>query len=79
MSGLRLFVAVELPDDVRLAAADAAETALDDAPDWRRTHRDELHVTLAFLGASVDPELLDPIQQRLQAAAARADAVRHRA
>ena len=66
---LRLFVAIELPEDVRQAAADAAEAALQGAPEWRLTHRDELHVTLAFLGAAVDPALLDPIQERLREAA----------
>lgn len=46
---LRLFVALELAGDVRVALADWAEAAAPAA--MRRMPADNLHVTLAFLGA----------------------------
>jgi 2'-5' RNA ligase len=46
---LRLFVALELGEDVRVALADWADAAAPES--MRRVPVDNLHVTLAFLGA----------------------------
>jgi 2'-5' RNA ligase len=61
MGPLRLFVALDLPPDVRdvLAAVGAAA----DAEVWRAVKPETLHVTLAFLGARPpgDVAAIDPI------------------
>lgn len=52
---LRLFVALELPADVRAALAEWADAA---APaGMRRVPADNLHVTLAFLGARPETDV----------------------
>jgi 2'-5' RNA ligase len=58
---LRLFVALDLPDDVREVLAGLGQAA--DADVWRPVARDALHVTLAFLGSRPpsDVELIAPI------------------
>jgi 2'-5' RNA ligase len=58
---LRLFVALDLPDDVRDALA-ALGAAADQAI-WRPVDREALHVTLAFLGSRPpeDVEAIAPI------------------
>jgi RNA 2',3'-cyclic 3'-phosphodiesterase len=69
MSGRwRLFVAVELPDDVRAAITRAVD-AIGVDPGLRWTPPDQLHVTLLFLGA-VEPELVPTIGGRLAEIAA---------
>jgi 2'-5' RNA ligase len=58
---LRLFVALDLPDDVRDLLAALGQAA--DHRVWRPVARDALHVTLAFLGSRPpgDVELIAPI------------------
>jgi 2'-5' RNA ligase len=48
VSGLRLFVALELPAEVRAAVAGLAAAA--DPEIWRPVAPEALHITLAFLG-----------------------------
>jgi RNA 2',3'-cyclic 3'-phosphodiesterase len=62
---IRLFCALQLPDDVRLEIADWAERALRGG---RRVRADDLHVTLAFLGHRPAGEL-PAIAGELRAAA----------
>ncbi|HJT64661.1 MAG TPA: RNA 2',3'-cyclic phosphodiesterase [Candidatus Limnocylindria bacterium] len=63
----RCFVAVPVPDDLRVGLA----TALDrwklerDAPDLRWTDPEGWHVTLAFLGAT-DPATVDDLRRGLE-------------
>ncbi len=51
---MRLFVALELPADVRAALAAWADAAA--PPTLRRTPAENLHVTLAFLGSRSEDE-----------------------
>lgn len=48
---IRLFVALDLPDEPREAIAGWAERVLDDRPGARRMSAGSLHLTLCFLGA----------------------------
>ena len=67
---LRLFCALELPDDVRADLAAWAERHL---PAARLVHPDDLHVTLAFLGwrrAADVPAIVDALRDAASAAAA---------
>lgn len=61
---MRLFTAVELPDEVRAAVAAAAGPLLDPFPDARRVAPENLHVTLRFLG-DVEPGAVDAIRAAL--------------
>jgi 2'-5' RNA ligase len=66
---LRLFCALELPDDVRADLAAWAERHL---PAGRLVHPDDLHVTLAFLGrrrAADVPAIADALRDAASAAA----------
>jgi RNA 2',3'-cyclic 3'-phosphodiesterase len=63
---LRLFVALDLPDEVR--AALAAVGAAADSDVWRALAADGLHVTLAFLGARPRADI-EPIARVLAAEA----------
>jgi 2'-5' RNA ligase len=66
MSGRwRLFVAVELPDDVRAAVIRAADAIRLD-PSLGRTPDGQRHLTLLFLGA-VEPERVPAIEERIDA------------
>jgi 2'-5' RNA ligase len=58
---LRLFVALDLPDPVRDALAALAAAADPDV--WRPLGRDDLHVTLAFLGSRppTDVAAIEPL------------------
>ncbi|MFL5798521.1 MAG: RNA 2',3'-cyclic phosphodiesterase [Actinomycetota bacterium] len=64
---LRLFVAVDMPDDIRNGLAGAVEPLRDDVPGARWTRPDAWHVTMKFLGG-VYPRL----RQRVEGAAAEA-------
>jgi len=68
---LRLFVAVEMPDEVRRALADAAATlrraGVDDGLRWVRP--EGIHVTLKFLGATA-PARVPEISSALAGAVA---------
>jgi 2'-5' RNA ligase len=66
---LRLFCALTLPDDV-LEGLIAWQALLPDG-EYRSVPRDNLHVTLAFLGAR-PPGEVEPIRAELEAAAAAA-------
>lgn len=63
---MRLFVAVDLPDEVKDAAAHVIETLRSSAPDAKWVPRDNLHVTLAFLG---ETPLVDEVSNAVAAAA----------
>jgi len=69
---LRLFLALRLPDDVLGHLADWAEEHAREA--GRLVRREDLHVTLAFLGARPAGEL-DGIVAALRDAAVRADPI----
>ena len=66
---MRLFVAVNLPADVREAVWTAAEPARRGSPPVRWVGPDGIHVTLKFLGEVAD-ERLDELRQALGRAAA---------
>jgi RNA 2',3'-cyclic 3'-phosphodiesterase len=57
VSGVRLFVAVELPADVRRELGRWAQAAVGDDPALRLAREDALHVTLAFLGHRPSEEI----------------------
>lgn len=59
---MRLFLALDLPDDARRAIAATAS----DAPGLRRVPAEQLHVTLAFLG-DVEPARLPAIVAAIEA------------
>jgi RNA 2',3'-cyclic 3'-phosphodiesterase len=57
VSDVRLFVAVELPADVRHELGRWAQAAVGDDPALRLAREDALHVTLAFLGHRPSEEI----------------------
>lgn len=67
---MRLFVAVELPPQVRADLRARAEALRDRLPGWRWTPEEQWHVTLAFLG-EVPDERLSELTRRLAMAAHR--------
>jgi 2'-5' RNA ligase len=75
VSGVRLFVAVELPGDVRAAVADWARDAVGDDPALRLTRDEALHATLAFLGHR-PPEEVDAVADAVREAAGEGVAMR---
>jgi 2'-5' RNA ligase len=64
---MRLFIAINLPDDVRRAIHAAAAPLRGAAFPVKWVEPDGLHLTLKFLGA-VEPERLAPIEEALQRA-----------
>jgi 2'-5' RNA ligase len=75
---MRLFTAVELPDEVRAAVAAAAAPLLAPFPDARRVAPENLHVTVRFLG-DVQPQALPAIRAALAEASSESGAGRARA
>lgn len=67
---LRLFAAVEVPEDVRAQVQRAARPLRERAPDLKWTRPEGWHLTLAFLGW-VDRARVDDVQEALAQAAAR--------
>lgn len=65
---LRLFVAVDVPDDVKGALAGAVAPFRDRIPGGRWTRSDGWHVTLKFLG-STWPRLMEDVQEAVSSAA----------
>ena len=65
----RLFVAVELPEDVRTAIHDATGPWRRSLPAFRWTGPDALHLTIAFIG-NVDADDVRAIESAVEAAAA---------
>ena len=65
----RLFVGVELPEDVRTAIHDATTSWRGSLPAFRWTTRDALHLTIAFIG-NVDADDVRAIESAVGAAAA---------
>ncbi|NWF70108.1 MAG: RNA 2',3'-cyclic phosphodiesterase [Chloroflexi bacterium] len=61
---MRLFVAVELPDDIKDALA---ALRLDSVAGARRTKRDQLHLTLRFIGDGIAPPQFAAIKAALAA------------
>ena len=74
---MRLFTAIELPDDVRVAVHAAAAPLHRGVPGCRPVPAENLHVTVRFLG-EVGPERLDAIATALRSAASTAPAARLR-
>src|SRR5207245_3418045 len=68
---LRLFVAVNVPDDVKAGVAEGIEPFRDRIPGARWTRREGWHVTLKFLGATW-PRMVEPVKEAVGAAAGRA-------
>jgi 2'-5' RNA ligase len=65
----RLFVAVELPEDVRTAIHDATAPWRRSLPAFRWTRPDALHLTIAFIG-NVDADAVGAIESAVEATAA---------
>jgi 2'-5' RNA ligase len=65
---LRLFVAVDVPEDVKTALAGAVAPFRDRIPGGRWTRSDGWHVTLKFLG-STWPRLVEEVRRAVRAAA----------
>ncbi len=65
---LRLFVAVDVPDDVKATLAAALAPFRDRIPGGRWTRSDGWHVTLKFLGATW-PRLMDDVVGAVRSAA----------
>lgn len=65
----RLFVGVELPEDVRTAIRDATMPWRRSLPAFRWTQPDALHLTIAFIG-NVDADDVPAIESAVGAAAA---------
>ena len=63
---MRLFVAVDIPEDVRGALADAAAKLKAVAPDARWVRPESLHLTVKFIGHE-PPEKLEAIKAALTA------------
>ena len=61
----RCFVALELPDELLQAAREVRDALRKQFPDLRYVSRENLHLTLKFLG-EVSPELLVEIEERLR-------------
>lgn len=68
---LRLFVAVDVPGDVKAALAEAVAPHRDRIPPARWTRSDGWHVTLKFLGSTL-PRLLDEVLEAVTTAAGEA-------
>ena len=66
---LRLFVAIEIPDAVKDAVEDAFAPWRETFPQARWVPRENMHVTLKFLGRTW-PRLTDWVPARVEAAAA---------
>src|SRR5262245_3926353 len=67
--GIRAFVAVLLPDDVRARLAATADELRARAPRLSWVRAENLHLTLRFLG-EVDPVTLERVQEAMDVAAA---------
>jgi 2'-5' RNA ligase len=67
---VRLFVAVDVPDDVKAGVAGVIEPFRDRIPGARWTRRDGWHVTLKFLGATW-PRMVEPVKGAVTEAAGR--------
>jgi 2'-5' RNA ligase len=72
---MRLFVAVELPDAIKDELARMSSTLREAAPDAKWVPRDNLHLTLSFLG-EVPDERVTPIGDALDSVAAGAQGLR---
>lgn len=69
---LRLFVAVDVPEDVKAGLAGVIAPYRDRIPPARWTRSDGWHVTLKFLGSTL-PRLLDEVVAAVKAAASEAE------
>lgn len=64
----RLFIALQIPDDV---AGRLAQVMATEADGWRWVRRESLHLTLVFLG-NVDEQTVDTVSNAMHRAAANA-------
>jgi RNA 2',3'-cyclic 3'-phosphodiesterase len=67
---VRLFVAVEIPDEVKDHLDSRIRPLRDSLPGWRWTPAEQWHLTIAFLG-EVDGDLLPELTRRMGLAARR--------
>jgi 2'-5' RNA ligase len=65
---LRLFIAVDVPDDVQAGLEESLKPYRDRIPGARWTQRSGWHVTLKFLGTTW-PRLLEPVKEAVAEAA----------
>lgn len=75
MARVRLFLAVNLPAEVRRHVYEAAAPLRDAAPSLSWVSESHLHLTLKFLGEQ-PPELVPPLTRVMEAVAVRAHAIR---
>ena len=61
----RCFVALELPDELLQAAREVRDALRKQFPDLHYVSRENLHLTLKFLG-EVSPELLVEVEERFR-------------
>lgn len=66
---LRLFIAVDVPDDVKASLAATLQPFREASPKMRWTSTEGWHVTLKFLGTTW-PRLVDPVRQAIASAGA---------
>ena len=65
MAPRRCFVALDLPDELLRAVREVREILRKKFPDLRYVSRENLHLTLKFLG-EITPELLVEVEERLR-------------
>ncbi|MEQ8786826.1 MAG: RNA 2',3'-cyclic phosphodiesterase [Pirellulaceae bacterium] len=70
MSRIRTFLALDVGDEIRRRAAQLIKTLRSDGDDIKWVERDNLHITLNFLGDVNDNEVHDVCQVATRAAAA---------
>ena len=65
MPARRCFVSLELPDELLRVVREVREALRKQFPDLRYVSRENLHLTLKFLG-EISPELLGEVEERLR-------------
>lgn len=65
LRAMRLFIAIEVPDEVRTAARNLIEQLKKSAPDAKWVSPDKMHLTLAFLG-EVSEDAVEAVQHAIE-------------